>query len=319
MTLGPRYLVRRLVALAATLVAASVVIYGALSLAPGDPATMLAGGSPPNPQVLAEIHKEYHLDDPFWSQYWHWISNAATGDFGQSIVFRGSVSQLLAPRITNTLLLISYCGLVIIVVGIGLGMLAALRGRRTDTGITMATTVLMGTPTFVVAVILSWGFAAKLGWFPVFGGGTGFLDRVWHLTLPALALSGSYLAFLSRTTRSAIVAEKFSEHVDTARSRGLPSRHIVRRHVMRNASGPILNVSGAVVAGLLASTAVIERAFGVNGLGSLLVDSALRKDMAVVMAISLLVVALFVVIMTIVDAVNAAIDPRITAGVGVDA
>jgi peptide/nickel transport system permease protein len=302
---------RRLAGLVLTLLVASVVIYGALAIAPGDPAASLAGGNVPNPETLAQIRAEYHLDDPFWTQYWHWLSGLLTGDLGTSVVFRSDVADLLSGRIVNTLMLVAYAATLILVAGIGIGVLSALGGRRINTAATMVTTIAMATPSFVMAIVLIWIFATHLSWFPVFGSGTGFADKLRHLTLPAVALSLTYIAYVAQITRAAVRAELHSEHVDTARSRGLPPGSIVRHHVMRNASAPILAVSGLTVAGLFAGTAVAEQAFAVNGLGSLLVESASRQDLAVVQVLAMLMVAAFVVVNTIVDVVNVALDPRL--------
>jgi peptide/nickel transport system permease protein len=314
----PLFVARRLAALVLTLLVASIVIYGALAIAPGDPATLIAGGAIPNPKVLAEIHREYHLDDPFLSQYWRWLSGIVLhGDLGQSLVFRDSVAHLIGTRVVNTLLLVAYAALVILVIGVGLGILAALRGGATSTAVTIGTTVAMGAPTFVMSILLIWVFSTKLSWLPVYGSGDGFADKLKHLTLPAVALAFTYVAYVSRITRAAVTAELRSEHVDTARSRGIPSWTLIRRHVLLNASAPILAVSGLTVAGLLAGTAVAEQAFGVNGIGSLLVQSASKQDLSVVQAIAMVMVAAFVVINTLVDLVNVMLDPRLaTAGKG---
>lgn len=308
------FVARRLVALVLTLAVSSVLIYGALAVAPGDPATLLVGGGKPNPQVLEEIRHQYHLDDPFLSQYWRWLTGAVTGDFGESMVFRDSVGHLIGSRVVNTLLLVGYAAVLILVIGIGLGVLAALRGGRTSTAVTVGTGIAMGAPAFVMSILLIWLFATKLSWFPVYGSGEGLLGKLHHLTLPAVALACTYVAYVSRITRAAVSAELRSEHVDTARSRGIPYWTLVRRHVLLNASAPILAVSGVTVAGLVAGTAVAERAFGVNGIGSLLIDSASKQDLAVVQAIALVMVTAFVVVNTLVDLVNVALDPRLAAG-----
>jgi peptide/nickel transport system permease protein len=302
---------RRLAGLLVTLLVASVAIFGALAIAPGDPAAALAGGNKPNPATLAAIRAEYHLDDPFWSQYWHWLSGLVSGDLGRSIVFRTDVSALLEGRFVNTFMLVTYAAVLILVVGIGLGVLAGLRGRRVNTAVTVGTTVAMGLPTFVMAVVLIWVFATKLSWFPIYGSGSGFTDKLRHLTLPAVALSFVFIAYVARITRTSVSAELHSEHVDTARARGLPWGATVRHHVLRNASGPILTVSGLTVAGLVAGAAVAEQAFGINGLGSLLIQSASRKDLAVVQVLAMIMVTAFVVINTVVDIVNVVLDPRL--------
>lgn len=306
-----RFAGRRLVALALTLLVASLVIYGSLVLAPGDPATLLAGGSQPNPETLAAIRAEYHLDDPVWVQYGHWLHGVVTGDLGQSVVYRSDVAGLIGPRVVNSLFLVAYAGTLILVVGIGLGIVAALGGRAVDRAVTIATSVAMGAPPFVTAILLIWIFATQVDWLPVFGSGSGFGDRLAHLTLPAVALALSYLAYIARVSRTAVRDELGSEHVETATARGIPRRLVVRRHVLRNAAAPIMTVSGVTLAGLFAGTAIVEEAFGVNGVGSLLVDSAAKQDLAVVMAISMFLVVAFVVVNTVVDVLHLALDPRI--------
>jgi len=304
-------LARRLVGMLITLLASSALIFAALALVPGDPATLLAGGTKPNPAVVAAIRREYHLNDPWVVQYWRWLVGVLHGDLGRSYALHDDVSHVLASRATTTVFLVVYAGLMILAVGVATGLASTLRPGRVRAGLWLATSVAMGTPTFAVAIGLIWVFSLRLSWFPVYGSGSGPVDQAWHLTLPAIALAASLTAYVSRVTGSALSAELGSEHVQTARSRGLPTWLILRKHVLRNASGPILAVSGIVVAGLFAGTAVVEQIFSVNGLGSLLVTSAARHDLPVVQAICLLVVFLFVVVNTVVDVVNVALDPRL--------
>jgi len=304
-----RFVAQRLVSLALTLLVASVVIYGALYLAPGDPATLLAGGHV-TPGIIAEIHKQYHLDDPLWVRYWDWLSGFLQGHLGQSFVYREPVTTLLSPRVGNTLFLVTYAALLIVTVGVSAGLVAALR-RRLGSGITVVASVGLATPSFVAAIVLITVFAVDLGWFPVFGAGVGFTDRLWHLTLPAIALAISWIAYVAQLTKTAVGEEMVREHVETARSRGLPERQVVRRHVLRNALIPITTVAGLTVAGLIAGDVVVEQAFGINGIGSFLVQAVSQKDFAVVQAITLFLVTVFVIVNAIVDVVNGALDPRL--------
>jgi peptide/nickel transport system permease protein len=142
----------------------------------------------------------------------------------------------------------------------------------------------------------------------------GFADRLRHMTLPAVALACSYIAYLSQVTRSAVTEQLRAEHVITARLRGLRTARIVRRHVLRNAAAPVLAISGLTVAGLIAGTVVAEQAFGISGIGSLLVLAAQKRDFLVVQDIALLMVAAFVVINTIVDLISGSLDPRLAKG-----
>jgi peptide/nickel transport system permease protein len=301
----------RLVSLVVTLLVASVAIYGALYLAPGDPATLLAGGHA-TPSLIASIARQEHLNQPFVVRYWDWLDGVLHGNLGESFLYKQPVASLIAGRVLNTLFLVAYAAILIIVGGVALGLLAALR-RRTGVAITVGTSIGLATPSFVAAIILITIFAVNLKWFPVFGAGTGFAGRLSHLTLPAIALALSWLAYTAQLTRAAVHEELGREHVETAHSRGIRERRVVWRHVFRNAMIPITTVSGLTVAGLIAGDVVVEQAFGINGLGSFLVQSTLDKDFASVQAVALILVTAFVVINAIVDLWSLALDPRLRA------
>jgi peptide/nickel transport system permease protein len=304
-----RFILTRVAALVVTLLVASFLIFSALYLAPGDPATLLAGGRA-TPALLEQIRIQNHLNDPVWARYWDWLSGAVRGDLGDSFIYRQSVTSLLAPRAGTTIFLVIYAATIILSVGIALGVSSALR-RRLGAVVTVGTAIGMATPAFVAAILLITVFAVNLGWFPVFGSGEGFVDRLWHLTLPAIALAFAWVAYVAQITKAAVREELTREHVETARSRGIPGPLIVRRHVLRNAMIPITTVAGLTVAGLIAGAVVVEQAFGLNGLGSFLVQAAGQKDFAVVQAIALLLVATFVIANAVVDLVNGLLDPRL--------
>ena len=293
------FLAGRLAGLAATLLVMSFIVYGALYLAPGSPIAVITGGRPLPPQTIAAINAEYGFDKPFLLRYLQWLGNVLHGDFGQSIVFRENVSTLIASRVGTTAFLVVYAALLIIGFGVVLGLASALRKGPADTAILATTTV--GISVFTLA----------LHWFPAIGAGTGFTDRLWHLTMPAVALALAGTAYVARLTRTATNEELDREHVDTARGRGIPEPLIIRRHVLRNAMIPITTVGGLTVAGLIAGSVVVENAFALNGLGSYLVTSVEQKDFPVVQAIALLLVAAFVIVNTIVDALYGIIDPRV--------
>lgn len=304
----------RLVGMVLTLLVASLIIYAALYIMPGDPAATIAGGGRVTPETLAAIKDQYHLDDPFLVRYWAWLGSAVQGDFGQSFVYKDDIGALLAPRIVNTAYLVVYSAIIIILAGTILGVLGSVRGRAAAGFVTITTAIGQAIPIFVAAIILIAVFAVSLGWFPTFGAGSGFLDRLWHLTLPAIALSLSFLAWTAQVTRDAVNNEKGREHVLTARSRGLSEKRIVWRHILRNAAGPITTVSGLTIAGLVAGAVIAETAFQVSGLGAFLVEAVEKQDIAVVQAIVLILVAAFVVTNTAADALNTMLDPRLRKG-----
>jgi peptide/nickel transport system permease protein len=309
-----RFFLRRLVMLAASLLIASFLIFAALYLAPGSPLAALSGGRSLPASSIRVLEARYHLNDPFPVQYWDWLRGALHGDLGVSIVLRENVSTLIASRIWTTTGLVLYAAVLILVLGIGMGIVAGLRPGLLDTSTVVLTAVAAAIPAFVAAILLILAFAVQLGWFPVLGNGTGFLGNVRHFTLPAVALAFSSLAVVARVTRAAMREEQGRDHVQTAISRGIPARQVIWRHVLRNAAIPITTIAGVTVASLIALAAVVEVAFGLNGLGAYLVAAAQDKDLAVVQGISLVLVTAFVVVNLVVDLLYAVLDPRVSAG-----
>ncbi|WP_231915962.1 ABC transporter permease [Microbacterium karelineae] len=315
MNLVARTVLGRLGGLLLTLVLASVGIFSAVLLT-GDPIAALAGGAKPTPELIERIRDEHRLDEPVWVRYGDWLTGVLHGDFGRSYVYQTDVMTLVAPRFAITLQLVLLTMAIIVVFGVGSGVLAAVRGGGVDRAMVILTSLGMALPTFVVAILMIWIFAKTLGWFPVYGEGGGFWDRLWHLALPAVSLAVLFNAYVSRVTRGSLVAQLQAEHVDTARVRGIPRARIFGVHVFRNAAPQILAISGTTVAGLFAASAIAEVAFGLGGLGSLLVQAAARADLPVVQIVSLLLVAIFVVLNAVADLISLLIDPSSVAGRG---
>ncbi|MFJ4046260.1 ABC transporter permease [Microbacterium sp. NPDC089987] len=312
-----RRVVGKLGGLLLTLFLASLLVFFSRFVVPGDPVRFLLRGRKPSGEAIAQITAQYGLDLPPWQQYLKWVGGMAQGDFGRSLQYRQDVSVVLGERLPVTLTLVVMAGLLIAVVGLVLGAIAALnRGRATDRIILIGLTVLGAIPSFVGSIVLIAIFSVQLGWFPTFGSGEGFLDRVHHLILPSIALGLVFIVLVGKVTRSAMVEQLTREHVEVATSRGLSRGTVLRRHVLRNSLGPILTVSGVLVAGLIVASTIVEAAFGISGVGSLLVQSVDRLDFPVVQAIVLLVVTAFVVMNAIVDILEPWIDPRSAAGAG---
>ncbi|MCW2757058.1 MAG: gsiC1 [Nocardioidaceae bacterium] len=310
-----RYVGGKVAALVGTLLVTSFLVFTSLHLAPGDPIDFLVQGRSPSPEAIVAIKAQYGLDDPFLVQYVHWLGGVLHGDFGRSFQYRIGVGSLLASRIGTTLALVGLSAVFILVLGLVAGITGALTaGRLADRALLVLVTVFAAIPSFAAAILLISVFSVGLGWFPSFGGGNGLLDDVYHLTLPAIALSLTFIALVGRVTREAMLEELGREHVEVALSRGLPRRTVVRRHVLRNALGPISTITGLLVAGLLVSSSIVESAFGLSGLGSLLVQSVDTGDFPVVQAIILIVVSTFVVANLLVDLLQPLIDPRTLAG-----
>ena len=307
----------KLGALLLTLFLASLLVFFSRFLVPGDPIRFLLRGRKPSPEAVAQVTAQYGLDLPPWQQYLNWITGVVQGDFGRSLQYRQDVSTVIGERLPVTLGLVVMAGTLIAIVGLTAGVIAALnRGRIADRATLVGLTVLGAIPSFVGSIVLIAVFAVQLGWFPSFGSGEGFLDTVYHLVLPSVALAIVFVVLVGKVTRSSMVDQLGREHVEVATSRGLARRTVVRRHVFRNAIGPILTVSGLLVAGLLVASSIVEAAFGLAGIGSLLVQSVDRLDFPVVQAIVLLVVAAFVAVNAIIDILEPWIDPRSAAGAG---
>jgi peptide/nickel transport system permease protein len=310
-----KFAARRAAMLVAALLVSSFIVYAALELAPGDPLSTLSGGRTLPPEAVAQLRAQYHLDDPFLVRYVHWLGNVVFhGNLGTSIAYRENVTAVIGSRIGVTVDLVLYAALLIVVFGVGLGVISGLRKGWLDSSIVTVTTIFAAVPSFVAAIVLLSVFSVNLGWFPALGSGDGGLDTIKHLTLPAIALALSAMAIVVRVTRVAVRTEMGREHVQTAVSRGIPYPQVVRKHVIRNASIPVTTVVGITITSLIALSAVVERAFSLDGLGAALVQAALSKDFAVVQGISLIFVAAFVVANAVVDLLYAFMDPRVAMG-----
>ena len=310
----PAFLLRRAGGLLLVLLVTSFLVFGMMYLAPGSPLSFVLGPRGGTPEQIAAVTAQYHLNDPFIVRYFAWLGDVFQGNLGDSIVYRQSVTDLIGGRVGTTVGLIALATLLIAVVGIGLGLLASLKGGWTDQIVTTLATLGLATPTFVIGVALISVFAVAAGWFPTNGSGGGGIDTLWHLALPALALAVGSAAYLARITRASVLEEEGREHVQTAVARGLRQGIIIRRHVLRNALIPITTVLGLTVATLIAGAVVVESVFALDGLGSLLVRAIMQRDFAVVQAVVLVMVVAFVVINAIVDFLYTLIDPRIQLG-----
>lgn len=304
-------LLSRVGSLLLVLFVTSFIVFAGMYLAPGSAESFLARGNNVTAETLAALRAQYHLDDPFLVQYFRWVGGVVQGDFGQSLQFRQPVSELLASRLPTTLWLVAYSAILILGCGVLLGVLAAVKRGGIDAAAVIMSTVSMAAPSFVVAMALTSLFAVTLGIFPAFGpGGDGFFDRLWHLTLPAIALALSSTALVMRTTRTSMIATLNKEYVETARVRGFSPQRVIWRHAFRGAIVPVVTLTGLVISGLLVTTTIVETIFGLNGIGSLLVQAVNVKDMPVVQAIVLVIVTVFVLSNLVVDLLYPKLEPR---------
>ncbi|WP_426321814.1 ABC transporter permease [Microbacterium sp. E-13] len=295
-----------------TILVTSFIVFAALTLTPGDPVTQILGGKA-SAEQRAHLREQLGLDDPLIVRYADWLGGILTGDLGTSYTYKDAVGTVLLPRIETTVSLVLYAGILILIVGIALGLVGGL-STRIKPAIVVLVAVLISIPSYVAATALLGVFAVNLRLFPTYGAGTPGPDRIWHLTLPAIALSIAWIAYMAQISMAAVSEQRANEHVRTAEGRGLPRSLVIRKHILRNAGIPIVTASGLTLAALVAGSVVVESAFTIDGVGSLLVRSVSSKDVPVVAAISVLIVAIFVVMMTLVELIHVAIDPAARRG-----
>lgn len=309
------YVARRLLVAVPLILLISLGVFALVNLAPGDPARALLGSRQASPDTLAAIREQYNLDEPFIVQYLIWLGNALTGDLGRSIQGSQLVTTMIADRLALTVFLGLYGSLVALGIGIPLGILAAFKhGSEIDRGVVTLGVLGVSAPAFATGIFLLYVFGVILGWFPIFGPGEGFVDRLWHLTLPAVALGISVLGLVVKITRASTLEELQKDYVAFARARGLDRRRITMSYLLRNALIPVVTAAGLIVVGLLTGAVLVEVTFGLPGLGSLLVTAVTQRDIPVIQGI-VLILAIFVVLMHVaIDVLYTLIDPRIRFG-----
>ena len=293
-----RFIIVRLAATGLLLLVLSFVVFALLHLTPGDPARNLVGVRNVTPELLQSIRDKYHLNDPFVSQYLHWLGNVLHGDFGESIRNNTTVTTLLSDRVTLTLQLASLSFVLTVLVAV------------LDRSVSAASIVGIGAPTYAVGLLLLYVFGLWFDIFPVYGSGDGGLDRWWHLVLPAITLASGLAAMVFKLTRTAVIAELNQDYVAFAQSRGLSHRQI-RSLVLRNAMIPVATSLGLVFAFLFGGTILVEVTFALQGIGSLLAGSVTFKDLPVVQAITLLTATVIALTALTVDILYYLVDPRV--------
>lgn len=287
-------------------------VFALVHLAPGDPVRALLGTRPSDPETLAALHARYHLDDPFIVQYGKWLSQVLQGDLGRSINGNRRVLSTISERAGVTVLLGLISTLIVLIGGILLGVAAALkRGTQLDSAAVMFSVLGISSPAFVTGIFLLYVFGLVLGWFPTFGPGHGFIDRLWHLTLPSVALALSTVAVVVKITRAAIIEELDKDYVVFARARGIAPGRIIFAYVLRNALIPVVTAAGIIVVGLLANAIYVEVTFALPGLGSLIIDAVQKRDIPLIQGTTLVFACFVVIVNLVIDVIYALIDPRI--------
>jgi peptide/nickel transport system permease protein len=309
-----RLLLIRLGGAIPVLLLVSLVSFGLMRLIPGDPSAAIAGLSATKEQI-AQIREQLGLDQPVLTQALHWYGGLLHGDLGRSILLGQSVFHATIQRLPVTMALSAYALVITLVLGIGAGVLAALRQNSwVDQAAMMMAMLGISVPNFFLGLLFIIWFAVGLGWLPS-GGYIPFSDDPWGWfrtsTMPAVSLALLNVGLLARVTRSTMLEVLRQDYVRTARAKGLPRYLVVGKHALANAMIPITTVVGIIVSLLVSGSVVTETLFSIPGIGQLLTSAVLGRDYPMVQGGLLLVTAMLVLINLGVDMLYAVLDPRI--------
>ena len=308
----PEFIAKRLLQLIPTLIFILIIVFALVRLLPGDPASAILGDRALDADV-ERINRELGLDKPIPVQFAVFVKSFLTGELGDSISLKVPVAQLIVERLPITIMLTAMAAIIALLMAVPLAFVAALkRDRLADNAIRGSFQVGLSMPVFYVGLILLTVFGAKLRWFPVGGYGDGFLDHLYHLILPALTLALSLSAILMRNLRSAIIGVLDADYVTFAQSKGLRSRLILFRHILRNALISTLALFGLSIGTLLGGAVITETVFAIPGAGRLMVDSIYGRDYPVVQGLTVALAVLVSVTFLLTDLLQAWLDPRIT-------
>ncbi|MBB3769589.1 peptide/nickel transport system permease protein [Angulomicrobium tetraedrale] len=314
--LGP-FLLKRLALSLLTLWLLSVVVFFGCQVLPGDPARAILGPLA-DPRAVAALNEKLGSDRPPVEIYLSWMGGLITGDMGQSYAYRSPVAPFIGSALVNSLKLAATVFAIVVPLGIGAGVLAALRaGRPIDRLISVAGLSLTVIPEFVSSIALILVFAVLLRWLPLsasWPAGSGPLVQLQHLILPALPLVIVLFGYIARMTRAGMVEALSADYTRTAILKGLPWRTVLSRHVLRNALLPTITVIAAQMGYALGGLVVVESLFRYQGIGSLVLGAARAKDFAMLQAGILTVGAFFVVTTLLADIVTTLLDPRLRTG-----
>ncbi len=304
------------------LFALTVIVFGISQLAPGDAISGKMLNDPNiDPEVFEERREALGLNDPIHVQYWNWISAAAQGDFGNSLIFNGrSVAELIEARFANTLYLGLFSLAITVIVAIPIGIYSARKPYSLlDYGATGFGFLGLAIPNFFFGLIAIYVFSINLGWFPSQGtlstpGLTGFeafTNRLHHMVLPGITLGLAGTATYMRYMRSEVLDVLGSDYIRTAKAKGMSDSNVLYKHTLRNALIPIITLMGFEIGVLLSGAVITEQVFQYPGLGTLFLSSIMNRDFPVVMAIALILGILILIGNLIADILYSIIDPRI--------
>ncbi len=289
----------------------SVVTFVLVRLIPGDPARVLLGARA-TPTAIANIRRQYGLDEPMWLQYLYFVKNLLNGEMGKSILYKIDVLKLIMTRIEPTLVLVLASVVLSVLIAVPMAALAARNhGRFADHAVRVVSTAGIGFPPFWLGLMLIILFSVNLGLLPVSGYGETLGEKVAHLALPSLTIALSLSTVLTRSLRAAMVEGLRSDVAVAARARGMPERVVFWRHVVPNAMVPTINLLAINIGWLIGGTVVIESVFAIPGIGQLLVRAIFSRDYMVVQGVAMFLACATVLINLIADIVTVAADPRV--------
>ena len=309
-----RYIVKRILLMLLLLLGMSFIVFASLYIAPGDPATMVAGPSATEADIEA-VRASLGLDRPFLVQYLLYLKNLLTLNLGTSYTSRQPILDEILVRLPNTLNLACASMILAVLVGIPCGILTALKkDKLADNILTTSSLVGISIPNFLLGTLLMYVFSVKLGWLPT-GGMThyfwtapGFKQAI----LPAIALSTAPIASFPRIGRSAMLDVLQSDYIRTAKSKGLKRKTIILGHALRNALIPLVTQFGTSFGGLLGGAIITEQVFVINGVGTYLITAINNRNYPVVQSTVLVIATIFILINLAVDILYCVIDPRIS-------
>lgn len=311
------YIARRVAAIGLILVVISILIFAITQGMPGNVARMIAGQFA-TPDVIAAIELKLGLNDPLVTQYWRWASAILSGDLGQSLIMERPIGPMLRAALAHSAVLAAVSLLLVTIIGIGLGVIAAIKhNTAVDHGISVITFFGISVPEFFWGIVLILVFAGYLRWLPSSGAGdpsAGFGARLSHLVLPAATLTFALIAHVSRMTRSSMLETLRSPYVLYARAKGLPERVVLMRHALRNALLPTITVLAIDVGWLIGGIVVVETVFSFPGLGRLLLFAIERRDLPLIQASMLVVAAIYCFANLAADLLYAYFNPKIRYG-----
>ncbi|PAT31782.1 ABC transporter permease [Vandammella animalimorsus] len=315
------FILRRLIQAIVVMVSVAFIAFMLFQYV-GDPVYAMLGQDA-TPEQISALRADLGLDKPFFVQFWHFLVNAVQGDFGLSLRQGVKVSALIAERFPATLELALVAAVLALVVGVPMGVYAALRRGSFMSQVFMTISLLgVSLPTFLIGILLILVFSVTLGWFPSFGRGpvtelgwwsTGLLSaKGWHhITLPAITLAIFQLTLIMRLVRAEMLEVLRTDYIKFARARGLHNRAIYFGHALKNTLVPVITITGLQLGGLIAFAIITETVFQWPGMGLLFIQAVTFADVPVMAAYLCLIALIFVVINLIVDLLYFVVDPRL--------